>query len=220
MTIDLRLYAVLDPDRLGGLDLATLAARVVQGGATIVQLRDKHASTRRLVEETRELKSVLRHSTIPLLVNDRVDVALAGGAQGVHLGQDDLAIEDARQLLGPNAVIGLSVKSVAQAQAAPLEVLDYVCVGGVFATSSKDNPDPPVGVAGLKEILTVLRHRRPQLPIGAIAGIDASNAADVMGAGADGVAVISALSLASDPAKAASELRAIVDDALTRRASS
>lgn len=220
MTIDLRLYAVLDPDRLGGLDLATLAARVVQGGATIVQLRDKHASTRRLVEETRELKSVLRHSTIPLLVNDRVDVALAGGAQGVHLGQDDLAIEDARQLLGPNAVIGLSVKSVAQAQAAPLEVLDYVCVGGVFATSSKDNPDPPVGVAGLKEILTVLRHRRPQLPIGAIAGIDAGNAADVIGAGADGVAVISALSLASDPAKAASELRAIVDDALTRRATS
>jgi len=220
MTIDLRLYAVLDPDRLGGLDLATLAARVVQGGATIVQLRDKHASTRRLVEETRELKSVLRHSTIPLLVNDRVDVALAGGAQGVHLGQDDLAIEDARQLLGPNAVIGLSVKSVAQAQAAPLEVLDYVCVGGVFATSSKDNPDPPVGVAGLKEILTVLRHRRPQLPIGAIAGIDAGNAADVIGAGADGVAVISALSLASDPAKAASELRAIVDDALTRRTSS
>lgn len=218
--IDLRVYAVLDPDRLGALDLPTLAVRVVQGGATIVQLRDKRGSTRRLVEETRELKSALRHSTIPLLVNDRIDVALAAGAQGVHLGQEDLAVEDARRLLGPNAVIGLSVKSVAQAEGAPLEVLDYVCVGGVFATSSKDNPDPPVGVAGLKEILTVLRHRRPQLPVGAIAGIDVGNAADVIGAGADGVAVISALSLASDPAKAASELRAIVDKALTRRASS
>ncbi len=115
------------------------------------------------------------------------------------------------------ALIGLSIKTVEQAAHAPIEHLDYVCIGGVFATTSKDNPDPPIGLAGLRSIFSVMRARDPDLPIGAIAGIDASNADAVIGAGADGVAVISALSLAGDPQAAARDLRAIVEVALARR---
>jgi thiamine-phosphate pyrophosphorylase len=183
-----------------------------------VQLRDKHATTRRMVDVARAIKASLAPFNVALLVNDRADVAFAAGADGVHVGQDDLAPEDARAVLGPAAIIGQSIKTVAQARAAPIETLDYVCVGGVFATTSKDNPDPPVGITGLVAILEVLRDRAPRLPIGAIAGIDETNAADVITAGADGIAVISALSLAPDPGAAARRLRAIVDHGIGRRA--
>jgi thiamine-phosphate pyrophosphorylase len=215
--VDLRLYALLDPDRAGGHDLAALGRDVVAGGATLVQLRDKHGSTRRLIEETRAIKAALASSGVPVLVNDRVDVALAAGADGVHVGQDDMPAADARRLLGPFAVIGLSVKTIAEAEAAPLDALDYVCVGGVFVTTSKDNTAAPVGISGLKKLLAALRARKPDFPIGAIAGIDETNAGEVVSAGADGVAVISALSLAPDPAGAARRLRGIVDHSLRAR---
>ena len=145
MGVDVRLYALVDPERAGGRDLAELARLVAQGGATLVQLRDKHGSTRAMVESARAVKAALAPFRLPLLINDRVDVALASSADGVHVGQDDMAAQDARALLGPDAIIGLSIKTVAQATAAPVELLDYVGVGGVFATSSKDNPDPPIG---------------------------------------------------------------------------
>jgi thiamine-phosphate pyrophosphorylase len=180
-------------------------------------LRDKHGGTRRIVDEARALKQALQGLGVPLLVNDRVDVALAAGADGVHVGQDDMAVEDARRLLGGDAIIGLSIKSVAQANAAPLDLLDYVAIGGVFATTSKDNPDPPVGTDGLRTIAAAIRARAPKFPVCAIAGIDRTNAADVIAAGADGVSVISALSMTPDPAAAARELRAVVDQALVRR---
>ena len=212
--VDLRLYALLDPERAGGATLGGLAQAVADGGATLVQLRDKLGSTRQLVAQARDLKTVLAPWSIPLLVNDRVDVALAAAADGVHVGQDDIEPEDARRLLGPGPIIGLSVKTVAQAQAVPVGVVDYVCIGGVFATASKHNPEPPVGIDGLKSILAVIRRRAPQLPIGAIAGIDATNAAAVMAAGVDGIAVISALSLAADVSGAARTLRGIVDAGL------
>jgi thiamine-phosphate pyrophosphorylase len=217
MSADLRLYALVDPERAGGRDLAELAWLVARGGATLVQLRDKLNSTQAMVETARAIRSRLAPLGVPLLVNDRADVAFAAGADGVHLGQDDMAVADARRLLGPQAVIGLSIKTLAQAAHAPLEQLDYVCIGGVFATSSKDNPDPPIGLAGLRSILVEMRARDPELPIGAIAGIDASNADGVIAAGADGIAVISALSLASDPQAAAGDLRAIVEAALAKR---
>jgi thiamine-phosphate pyrophosphorylase len=215
--VDLRLYALVDPERAGGAQLADLAVLVARGGATLVQLRDKRASTRRMIDEARAIKAALAPFNVALLVNDRADVALAAGARGVHVGQDDMRPEDARALLGPTAIIGQSIKTIAEAEAAPIEVVDYVCVGGVFATGSKDNPDPPVGIKGLAAILKVLRTRAPRLPVGAIAGIDETNAADVIAAGADGVAVISALSLAPDPAAAARRLRGIVDRAIARR---
>jgi thiamine-phosphate pyrophosphorylase len=135
----------------------------------------------------------------------------------VHVGQDDMRAEDARHLLGPTAIIGLSIKTVALANAAPLDVLDYVGVGGVYATTSKDNPNKPIGVAGLRDIVAAFRARRRELPICGIAGIDAGNGRDVITAGADGVAVISALSMTADPQAAARELRGVVDAALRDR---
>jgi thiamine-phosphate pyrophosphorylase len=217
MPVDVRLYALVDPARAGGHALADLARLLAAGGATLVQLRDKHSETRALVETARASKSALAPARIPLIVNDRVDVALAAHADGVHVGQDDMAVADARRLMGAGAIIGLSIKTEAQAQAAPVDLLDYVGIGGVYATTSKDNPDPPIGLAGLARIGEVLRRRAPKLPLCAIAGIDASNAGATVAAGADGVAVISALSLAASPQDAARELRAIVDAALAAR---
>jgi thiamine-phosphate pyrophosphorylase len=219
MNIDLRLYALVDPAVAGGRRLADLAG-LIDGSATLVQLRDKHGSTRAMVEEARALRGVLEPAGVPLLINDRVDVALAAEADGVHIGQDDMAPTDARLLLGRTAIIGLSLSTVQQAQAAPLELLDYVAIGGVYATTSKDNTSTPVGISGLRAIVQAVRARKAQFPICAISGINAGNAAEVIAAGADGVAVISALSLAGDPAQAAQDLRAVVDDALERRGNS
>ncbi|MEA2879230.1 MAG: thiamine-phosphate pyrophosphorylase [Hyphomicrobiales bacterium] len=215
--IDLRLNAIVDPERANGRPLAELTRMVVAGGATLIQLRDKHGATRRMIEEARAIGAALAGTGVPLVINDRVDVALAAKADGVHVGQDDMRVEDARRLLGRRAIVGLSIKTVAQANAAPLDQLDYVGVGGVYATTSKDNPDPPIGLAGLRDIVAALRARRRDLPVCGIAGIDASNAAPVIAAGADGVAVISALSMQNDPQAAARQLRAIVDQALAQR---
>src|SRR6185503_2163370 len=157
MVVDLSLYALLDPAVAGGRPLAELA-RLVAGHATLVQLRDKHGSTRALVEP------------VPFVVNDRVDVALAAEADGVHLGQDDMTAAEARLLLGKTAIIGLSVKTVAQAREAPLELIDYVAIGGVYATTSKDNTAAPIGIAGLREVVGAVRMREPDFPICAIAG--------------------------------------------------
>src|SRR5262245_38699781 len=158
MSIDLRLYALVDPAVAGGRTLVDLAQRIV-GSATLVQLRDKHGSTRIMTEEARALRAVLEPHDIPLLINDRVDVALAAEADGVHIGQDDMAPADARLLLGRTAIIGLSVKTVEQAKAAPLDLLDYVAIGGVYGTTSKDNTAPSIGVGGLSTIVQAIRAR-------------------------------------------------------------
>jgi thiamine-phosphate pyrophosphorylase len=215
--VDLRAYALLDPERAGPRSLADLAA-ILAPHVTLLQLRDKHGTTRAMVEVARAIRAAARQ--VPLLINDRVDVALAASADGVHIGQDDIAADDARRLLGDDAIIGLSLKTIRQAREAPLDRLDYVAIGGVFVTQSKDNPDPPVGLAGFKTILAAVRQRDRLMPVVAIAGIDAGNAADVIAAGADGVAVISALSFAADPGQAAEAIRKIVDTALAKRASS
>jgi len=217
MRLDLRLNAIVDPERAGGHRLADLAAQCARGGATLVQLRDKHSETRLLIEEARAIKKSLAPFAVPFVVNDRVDVAMAAAADGVHLGQDDMAVKDARRLLGPNAIIGLSVKSVEEADAARLDLVDYVGSGGIYATSSKQQKAAPIGPAGLARIVATLRRRVPDLPICGIAGIDASNAGEVIAAGADGVAVISALSLVPNPESAARALRAIVDAVLAKR---
>ncbi len=216
MRPDLRLYALLDPAVAGGRRLTELA-KLIADQATIVQLRDKHGSTRVQVEAARALREVLQPKGVPLLINDRIDVALAAKADGVHIGQDDMHPADARALLGRDAIIGLSINTVALAQAAPLEMLDYVAIGGVYATTSKDNAKTPIGLSGLREIVHAIHARKPGFPICAIAGITAANAGDVIAAGADGVAVISALSLAPDPTQAARAMRATVDAALAKR---
>jgi thiamine-phosphate pyrophosphorylase len=215
--VDLRVYALLDPAQHGGRTLGELA-RLISGSITLVQLRDKHGTTRQMIEEAREIKAGLG-GRVPLLVNDRIDVALAAQANGVHIGWDDMEAKDARRLLGPKAIIGLSLKSVKQAEAAPLDALDYVAIGGVFVTQSKDNPDPPVGLDGFRTILRAVRSRAPKMPVCAIAGINVENAGGVIAAGANGVAVISALSLAPDPALAARDLRHLVDGVIAKRGS-
>lgn len=212
--VDLRLYGILDTGRCGGdpVRLTELARAAVLGGCTLLQLRDKSADTRALVARARVLATA--GLGVPVLVNDRVDVALAAGADGVHLGQEDMAPADARRLLGEGAIIGLTLKTTVQADALYREPVDYACIGGVFATGSKDNPDPPVGLDGLERILFRARLARGRaLPVGAIAGIDARNAPGVIAAGADGVAVIAALFLADDVEAAARALRAAVDGA-------
>ena len=221
MKIDLRLNAIVGPEHAGGRDLAELARLCAEGGATLVQLRDKLSETRAMVDEARAIKQALAPLRVPFVVNDRVDVALAAGADGVHLGQDDMAAADARRLLGANAIIGLSVKNVSEAEAAPIELIDYVGSGGVYVTLSKQQKNAPIGPEGLARIIDVLRGRaqrqRKDLPVCGIAGIDASNAGAVIAAGADGIAVISALSLSPDPAAAARGLRQIVDAMLAKR---
>ena len=215
--LDLRLNAIVDPERAGGHDLVALARLLAEGGATLVQLRDKMSDTRRMIEKARAIKAALAPLNVPFVVNDRVDVALAARADGVHVGPDDMAPADARVLLGPEAIIGVSIKNTAAAQAAPVGVFDYAGVGGVYGTLSKQQDNPPIGPEGLARIAAVLHRRAPNVPVVGIAGIDAGNAAAVIAAGADGVAVISALSLAPDPAAAARALRAVVDGMLAKR---
>lgn len=221
MKLDLRLNAIVDPARSGGRDIAELAGLCAAGGATLIQLRDKHGDTRALVDEARAIKKALALFSVPFVVNDRVDVALAADADGVHLGQDDMAVADARRLLGPDAIIGLSIKNVGEAEVAPVELIDYVGSGGVYATLSKQQKNPPIGPEGLARIIAVLTRRtggrNTELPVCGIAGIDAGNAGAVIAAGAQGVAVISALSLDPDPAAAARALRLVVDATLAKR---
>jgi thiamine-phosphate pyrophosphorylase len=212
--VDLRLYAIVDPEHTGAHDLVDLARAVAAGGATLVQLRDKVSSTPAMIERARALKAALAPFGVPLIINDHVDVALAVEADGVHVGQEDMSVEEARRLLGPGPFIGLSVRTEQQAAAAPLALLDYVGIGGVYGTTSKASGKTPIGLDGLRRVIQVFRHRIGNFPACGIAGITAANAEAVIAAGADGVSVISALSYRPDPAAAARELRAVVDAAL------
>jgi len=216
--LDLRLYAIVDPENTGGHDLVDLARAVAAGGATLLQLRDKVNDTARMIEEARALKAALAPFDVPLIVNDRLDVALAAAADGVHVGQEDMAVEEARRLLGPGPFIGLSIRTAEQAAAAPLGLLDYVGIGGVYSTVSKASGKTPIGLDGLRNVVQVLRGRIGNFPACGIAGITAANAEPVIAAGADGVSVISALSHCPDPQAAARELRTIVDAALKAHA--
>ena len=217
MPVDLRLNAIVDPERAGGRDLAALARLCAEGGATLIQLRDKRSETRAMVATARAIKEALAPLGVPFVINDRVDVALACGADGVHVGQDDMTVEDARKILGRDAIIGLSIKTASEADAAPVDLLDYVGSGGVYVTLSKKQKNAPIGPEGLARVIDALHRRAPKLPVCGIAGIDTSNAGAVIAAGADGVAVISALSLAPDPAAASRALRRVVDEALAKR---
>ena len=216
--VDLRLYGIIDPDRTAGRDPVELVRQAVAGGATLIQYRDKRAEGRRLVELARALKEALQNTGVPLVINDRVDIALAAGADGVHLGQDDMHPTDARSLLGASAIIGITIKTPEQADALVRTPADYGCIGGVFGTLSKHNPSAPIGLDGLAKVAGRAR-AATGAPIGAIAGIDASNAEAVIAAGADGIAVISALFMTRDPRTEAQRLRSIVDRSLASRSS-
>jgi thiamine-phosphate pyrophosphorylase len=216
MRVDLRCYAIVDPEVSGGHDLVDLCRMLAGGGVTLVQLRDKLSDTRAMVERARAIKKAL--GRVPLVINDRVDVALAIGCEGVHIGWDDMAPEDGRRLLGPNAIVGLTINSPLRADATDLDLIDYAGIGGVYGTTSKITKNAPIGIAGMAKVIEALHKRKPGFPTCGIAGINASNAAPVIEAGADGVSVISALSLAPNPSTAAENILRVVDAALAKRA--
>lgn len=200
---DPSLYLILDLALLRGRPLDRLVLAAVAGGVTLVQLRGKDASPHELTRIGAQLKALLGPHRVPLIVNDDVAVALAIGAEGVHLGQDDLPPAAARTLLGERALIGLSVGNPAEAEGVDGALIDYVSIGPVFGTSTKPDAGPAIGVDGFGQV----RRLFPQLPAVAIGGIDPGNAAEIRRAGADGLAVASALCCAADPAAVARELR-------------
>jgi thiamine-phosphate pyrophosphorylase len=215
MRCDLRCYAIVDPEVAGGYELPDLCRMLAAGGVTLVQLRDKLSDTRVMVERARACKAAL--GKVPLVINDRVDVALAIGCEGVHIGWDDMAPADARRLLGPDAIVGLTVNSPQRADATDLSLIDYAGIGGVYGTTSKKTGNSPIGLAGMAKVIEALHRRQPGFLTCGIAGINAANAAPVIEAGADGVSVISALSMAKDPKAAAVDLLRAVDAALAKR---
>ncbi len=212
--VDLRLYAVADPAAMGGRDPVDAVLAAVRGGATLVQLRDKRGDARATVALASRLKAALP-AEVPLLINDRVDVAAVARADGVHLGQEDLSPAAARALLGDDAIVGLTVHHAHEAT--PDARIDYVGLGPAFATASKHPRDAPLGPDGLARLLGEVRERLGPVPACAIAGIDAARAGEVVRAGVDGVAVIGALFHRPDVEAAARALRRAVDAALSRR---
>ena len=227
---DYSLYLVTDRSLARGRATADVVRAAVAGGVTCVQLREKECGTREFVEEARAVRAALRGTGVPLIVNDRVDVALAVGAEGVHLGQRDMAIADARRL-GPSGwIIGISAESVEDAARAERAGADYIGVSPVFATPTKTDHAAPLGLeglgaqpfhptghldapppAGLEGIRAVCAATR--LPVVAIGGIHAGNAREVIRAGADGLAVVSAIVSADSPREAARQLRREIEGA-------
>ncbi len=201
---DLSLYLVTDPEMTARRGVVETVAAAIAGGATIVQLRDKTGSARALAEVGRALLALLRPRGIPLLVNDRLDVARAIGADGAHVGQEDLPATIARAILGPDAIIGLSITAAAQLSGID-ECVDYVGLGPLFPTGSKSDAAAALGEAEFAAL-----RRRIGLPVVAIGGISPATAARAIAAGADGVAVISAICAAADPCAAARALRAAI----------
>ena len=181
-----QIYFITDQDA-SGLSHVRQVELLLAAGARLIQIRDKRCSSHDLYIASAEAVRLTRGSGTLIVVNDRVDIALACGADGVHLGQDDLPPATARELLGANAIIGISTHNVAQAEAASSEPVDYIAIGPVFATSSKLNADPMIGLDGVNRI----RQAVGNIPLVAIGGISSTNIASVIAAGADAAAVIS-----------------------------
>ncbi len=198
-------YLVTDRDLVPGRSLAEVIIEAVKGGVSTVQLREKDVPTKFFIEEAQHIKSILTPYNVPLLINDRVDVALAVEADGVHIGQEDMPYPLARKLLGKKAIIGLSVETMEQVLEAEAYDVDYLGVSAIFATPTKTDTKHNWGVEGLREVRKASRH-----PLVAIGGINASNAAEVARAGADSLAVVSAICAAPDPRQAAEALCQII----------
>ena len=196
-----RLYVIVDRATIGNRDLTDVTAAAIRGGADVIQLRDKAASARQLTEEAARLLPLTRQRGIPLIVNDRADVAHTVGADGVHVGQDDLSIEAARRILGERAIIGRSTHSLEQALAAVAAGADYIGLGPIFATPTK----PSYGSVGTALIRQVAL--RVRIPVVCIGGIETGNMAQVLEAGATCVAVVRAICSAADPESAARTLK-------------
>ena len=206
------LYLVTDRALCGRRTVEEVVLMALRGGAACIQLREKDFSTRDFVEQARRIKAIMAPFRAFLIINDRIDVALAVGADGVHIGQQDMPCEIARNLLGPRALIGLSVETWEDVERAEALDVDYLGVSPVFETPTKTDTKGHWGLEGLNRIRAATRR-----PLVAIGGLNASNAADVIRAGADSVAVVSAICAADDPHQAARELHDIIQFALEQR---
>ena len=204
-------YLVTDRGLCRNRPLQEIILQAIQGGAAYVQLREKELSTRAFVEEAIAVKKILFPFHVPLIINDRLDVALACGADGVHIGQEDMPYETARKLMGQEAIIGLSVETWADVEASQNLDVDYIGASPVFATPTKTDTKEAWGLEGLKKIKSFSRH-----PVVAIGGINESNARAVVEAGADCLAVVSAICAADNPAGAAVSLKKIIESALKK----
>ena len=199
-----RVYPITDI-AISGLSHAEQVAGFAEGGATLVQLRDKHTPALHLYEQAQSALRVARQHGVQLIINDRIDIALAVGAAGVHVGQDDLPPDAARRLLGDEAIIGYSTHTLEQAIAVARLPIDYLAIGPIFQTSTKDDLSPVVGLEGLRAV----RRATLSLPLVAIGGITRTNAPEVINAGADSVAMIRGL--LSNPAEISATLAALLE---------
>lgn len=202
---DLSLYLVTERGLSRGRSTVDIVRAAVAGGVTCVQLREKSCGTREFVDEARAVRALLAGTGVPIIVNDRIDVALAVDADGVHLGQTDMRIADARRLTGPGMLIGISAECLEDAVRAQAEGADYIGVSPVFSTPTKTDTAPPLGLDGIAAIRAAV-----SLPLVGIGGIGTANAAAVIRAGCDGIAVVSAIVSAADPRKAAAELKTTI----------
>lgn len=198
MILDLSVYLVLDPDLCDPMGMVETTRRAVEGGVTVVQLRDKAASTAQMVETGLALKSALAGTGVPLIINDDIAAAVQIGADGVHVGQGDASAIEARRAMGPDAIVGVSVERPDLAVAIDPAIVTYVGAGPVYATPTKPDHKAPVGFDGLAAIVAAC-----PVPVVAIGGLKHEDAAGVLAAGADGLAVVSAICGRSDPARAA-----------------
>ncbi|NLO90038.1 MAG: thiamine phosphate synthase [Clostridia bacterium] len=198
---DLGLYLVTGQELSAGRTTLEVVARAVEGGVNTVQLREKEMSARDLVALGKEVRKITKKHGVILIINDRVDVAMAVEADGVHLGQDDFPVEDARRLLGEDAIIGLSVDNAEEAVAAEKVGADYVGFGPIFKTSTKVDTGPVVGPEGITEV-----REKVNIPVVAIGGINKNNAPEVLKAGAHSIALVTAITKAEDITKETREL--------------
>jgi len=206
------LYLVTDRGLCGNRSLEDVAHQALVGGAVCIQLREKDASTRFFVDEARKMKALTERFHVPLIINDRIDVALASGADGIHIGQDDMPYAEARRLMGPDAIIGLSVETWDDVVGAEALDVDYLGVSPIFETPTKTDTGENWGFAGLARIKAYSRHT-----LVAIGGMNAATAREAVMAGADAIAVVSAICAASDPLSVSREINEIIQVALKKR---
>ena len=199
------LYAILDPEQVQ-VSLPEMASRLAASGVALVQLRDKKSSAARVLARARELKAVLAPLGVRFLLNDRPDIAAIADCAGVHVGQDDLLPEDARRIVGPSRWVGVSTHTLDQLRVAAATSADYIAIGPVFPTSTKENPDPVVGLDFIRAA-----RRLTGKPLVAIGGITLETAGEVFRAGADSVAVIRDIGAAQDPAERARAYLAVAE---------
>ena len=206
--IDYSLYLVTDRGLARGRTTLEIVSAAVDGGASVIQLREKDCSTRDFIEQALAIKEFLKDRAVPLIINDRVDVAQAVKADGVHLGQTDMPLETAKRILGDSMIIGISAESLQDAIDAEKGGADYLGVSPIYATPTKTDTAPPLGLKGLREIRKAVK-----LPLVGIGGLTRENCGDVIRNGANGVAAVSAIVAADDPEAAARELKHVIKEA-------